>query len=212
MISGPQTRRGRALEIAIVISVLLHILVGGFATYRYPMIAKMLEKHFRMPKQHEMAALSTTIRIEKRTKPRVAPAVRPQPRVMPVRPQPRVMPRVAQLPTVEKQPVAPRPKPTEIAKIVPRAKVVQATHPVPKGEQITAKQPAKVALNVPTTKNAQKMTDQQIEQMEQRFAQTIAVARANSDPTRVPPASQPATMKRAKLDITGVNELLRRGE
>ena len=41
----------------------------------------------------------------------------------------------------------------------------------------------------------------QIAEMEQRFRQTIAMARANNDPTRVPPQGPAATMKRAHLDI-----------
>ena len=38
------------------------------------------------------------------------------------------------------------------------------------------------------------------------------MAKAANDPTRVQPQDQPQTMKRAHLDIAGVNELLRRGE
>ena len=197
MISFPERpKRGRILEIAIVISIAVHLLLGGFVSYHHPALAKLYQKLIPPPREEKrkIVALSTAITIEKRTKPRPVPPSRPQRAHVPIRPQPRIVPQVAVAP--RRQP-APLPKPTEIARIVPRAKEIQAAHPVPKGEAV--RQP-------------QKMSEQQLEEMQQRFSQTIAMARANNDPTRVPPQNQPSTLKRAKLDIEGIDDLMRRGE
>ena len=179
-------RTGRILEIAIVVSILLHLLLGGFFTGHHPLLAKLLPRIQPTPERRDMAALSTAVTIEKRIRPRVAPPQKPVP------PQPQVVPRVAAVP-VPQAAVAPRRR-EEIAKIVPRAT------------------PMQVARIAPPRAPAQKLSQQQIAAMEQRFAQTIAMARAANDPTRVPPQESSSTMKRAHLDIAGVDELMRRGE
>ena len=218
MISIPESeyanerlKRRNVLEVALAVSIAVHMLLGGFATYKHSWLAKMVAKLQPQFKQddHKMAALSTAITIEKRTHPRVAPPPRPAPQPLP--PQPRVVPRVAQVP----QPVVkePLPKPTEIARIVKHAKEVQSTYPKVRGEAITPKKPEQVAeIRAPRLNPSQKMSESQLAEMEQRFQQTISVAKANSDPTRVPPGYQPSTMKHSRLDITGVNELMSRGE
>ncbi|MBV8600884.1 MAG: hypothetical protein JO359_04885 [Candidatus Eremiobacteraeota bacterium] len=208
-------KRGRILEIAVVISLAIHLLLGGFTTFHQPWLSKIMARLVPPPKEdkHKMTALSTAITIEKRTKPRYVPPVPPQPKRVPVPPQPRVVPHVAVVPRQPKPVEVPRPKPTEIARIVPHAKLVQPAQPVPKGDAVAEKAPVQVAhIRAPRANPSQKMSEQQLAEMEQHFAQTIAVARANNDPTRVPPAAQPATMKRAHLDIAGIDDLMRRGE
>ena len=187
-------RTGRVLEIAIVVSILLHLLLGGFFGGRHPLVAKLLPRILPTPERREMAALSTAITIEHRTRPRVTPPQKAAQPARPTPPQPRVVPRMAAVP-VPRAAVAPAPRPraTELAKIVPHAKLIQPKH---------VRQPHQ----------PQKLSAQDIEAMEQRFAQTIAMARVNNDPTRVPPQQVTSTMKRAHLDIAGVNELMRRGE
>lgn len=210
--TSEQPKRSRILEIAIVFSVALHLLLGGFATFRHPWITKVMQRLVPSPKQEKekWAALSTAIRIEKRTKPRVAPPSKPQPVPQPVPPRPQVVPRVAAIPKPVER--APRPKPTEIAKIVPRAKA-QSTYAVPKGEEVTKEKPTQIArIAVPHEATSQKLSEEQIAMMQQRFAQTIAMAKANSDPTRVPPQTASSTMRRAHFDVAGIDELLRRGE
>src|SRR5579871_3996196 len=146
MISVPDEKRpksGRILEIAIVISVALHLLLGGFTTFNSPAMSKIMRRLIPPPKtkKEELTALSTAIRLERRTVPQARPKVNPVPQVKPVPPQPRVQPRVAVVPkpAVKPEPVKPqpRPKPTEIARIVPHAKEEQAPQPVPSGDKIT---------------------------------------------------------------------------
>jgi hypothetical protein len=147
----------------------------------------------KLPKNQQMAALSTAVTIEKRTRPRVAAPSQPQPK--PVPPQPQVKPRVAQV--EQPKPQEPAAKPTQIARIVPHAP------PLPPVAHVRA----------PHARPSQQMTQSQLEEIQRQFAQTIAMAKAANDPTRVPPqAGPPATMKKAHIDIAGVNELLRHGE
>lgn len=197
----------RILEIAIVISILLHLFFGGFLAYRLPEVSKLMQRLIPKPKdQQKIVALSTAVTIERRTTPRVVPPARPQVS-KPVPPQPRVQPQVARVPQPAQKPL-PRPepaaKPTEIARIVPHAK---AQPP------IAVRKPAVVAqIRAPRANPSQQMSQSQLQEMEQQFQQTIASAKAANDPTRVPPQSEAGTMKRAHLDIAGVNELLRHGE
>jgi hypothetical protein len=194
-----QPKRGRIFEIAIVVSVALHLLLGSFAMYRYPAVAKMVQRLIHEPKEKKrMVALSTAITIEKRTKPKPARPVIPQPQRAPARPQPRIVPHVATVPRPAIVPKElPAAKPTELARITP--------HGTP--------QP-KVAARIvpPHVKTTDELTQQQLAEMQQKFAQTIAMAKAANDPTHVTSTAPPATMKRAHLDIEGINDLMRRGE
>lgn len=188
-----ETKRRRVFEIAIVVSVFLHLVLGGFFAVRYPQVTKMLERVAKPPKNQQLVALSSAVTIEKRTRPRVATPSQPRPQ--PVPPQPRVQPRVAK---VERpKPPEPAAKPTEIPRIVPHA----------------APRPQIAHIRAPRANPSQQMTQSQLEEMQRQFARTIAMAKAANDPTRVPPqAGPPATMKRANIDIAGVNDLLRHGE
>ena len=192
-------KRGRIFEIAIVISVVLHLLFGSIAMYHNPVIAKLMERLIKEPKEKkEMAALSTAVTIEKRTKPRATRPVAPQRPVVPIQPRPRIVPRVATVPHPMPRPKeAPAPKHTEVAKIVAHA---------PPQPKVVAK------IAPPHTKSSDQLSQQQLNEMEQRFSQTIAMARAANDPTRVSSTAPPATMKRAHLDIEGINDLMRNGE
>jgi hypothetical protein len=193
-------KRGKILEIAIVLSIALHLLIGSLVAYRYPAVAKLMHRLLREQNQKEMVALSTAITIEKRTRPRPAPPVRPRPARRVARLKPRTEPHAATAPQPLRQAKElPRPQPSELAKIVPRA--------TPQETAVAARMAA------PRPKNPGQLTRQQLAAMERRFAQTIALARAQNDPTRVAPSTAaPATMKRAHLDIEGINELLRHGE
>jgi outer membrane biosynthesis protein TonB len=198
-------RRGRILEIAIVFSIALHLVLGSLATYKHTTVSKMLQRLLKQEKEDKYVALSTTITIEKRTVPRSAPQAQPQPKT--VQPQPRVVQRQAQLPAPVTKPVPrevpiPHAEPTEIAKIVPKAK-----------EHVeTPSKPKVLAYQAVPHKNSNQFSAQQLAEMQQRFSDTIAQARAESDPTHVTSTAPPATMKHAHLDVTGINELLAHGE
>jgi hypothetical protein len=192
-------KRRRAFEIAIAISLVLHLALGSFFAYRYPQVAKLLERIAKVPKEKQMVALSTTVTIEKRTRPRAIPP--PQPAHRPIVQRPRVRPRVAKV--EPPKPAEPAAKPTEIAKIVPHATA----------QPREVRKPQVIAqIRAPHVNPSQQMTQAQLQEMERQFAQTIAMAKAANDPTRVPPQQQASTMKRAHIDIAGVNDLLRHGE
>jgi len=196
-------KRQKILEMAIAISMLLHLLFGALIAYRYPQFAKVIERTLKPPKDdHRMAALSTTITIEKKTVPRAEPPARPQPQT---KPQPRVavVPKPAVPKPIEKPLPVPVAKPTELAKIVPHAKEQAPRVVVPK---VVAQ------IRAPHANPSQEMSQQQLTDMEHQFAQTIADARAANDPTHVAQQGPPQTMKHARIDIEGINELLRHGE
>ena len=188
-----EPRFRRTIDVAIAISLALHFLLGGFALIQYPAVTKMMQRLVKEPKEDKkMVALSTAITIEKRTKPRSVPPARPAPQRAPVQPQ-RVV--------VQQQPV-PRPAPSELARIVPHAK----EHVAPRKPEVVAR------ITAPRANPNPMLSQQQLTEMQQQFAQTIAAAREANDPTRVASSAAPSTMKRAHLDIAGVNELLRHGE
>ena len=191
--SDIKKRSYRLLEIAVVISFVLHLLFGGIAMFHRASITKLLQQAEK--KEEKDVALSTTITIEKRTVPR------PQPKPQPLKPEP-VPPRPQVQPQAPRIVPVPRSAPQELAKIVPRAK-----------EHVAVNKPQVVArIAVPKT-NPNKLTQGQINEMNARFAQTIDAARAANDPTHVVPSTAaPGTMKRAHLDISGINQMLTHGE
>jgi hypothetical protein len=205
--SDIKKRSFRLFEIAIVISFLLHFVIGGVALYHHTTVGSLLERLLKKEKKEEkMDALSTTITIEKRIVPRTAPPAPPQPQTAQVKPQPKTQPHVATVQQPVTKPVprevpVPESKPQELSKIVPHAK-----------EHVAVNKPQVVArIAVPKQKPGQ-FSQAQLNEMSQRFSQTIDAARAENDPTHVTATAPPATMKRAHLDITGVNELLSHGE
>jgi len=201
--SDIKKRSYRLLEIAIVISFAMHLLFGGLAMFHRTTIAKLLQQAEK--KEQKDVALSTAITIEKRTVPRPEP--KPQPvKPEPVPPRPQVQPQapVAAQPVTKPVPrvdPVPRSAPQELAKIVPRAK----EHTAVNKPQVVAR------INVPHT-NPNKLTQAQLNEMNERFSQTIDAARAANDPTHVTTTAPPASMKRAHLNISGINALLTRGE
>jgi hypothetical protein len=205
--SDIKKRSYRLLEIAIVISFILHFLLGGVALYQNTTVGKLLQRLVKNEKKEDkLVALSTVITIEKRTAPRSAPPAPPQPKTAPVEPQPKIQPRVATLAQPVTKPVprevpVPESKPQELSKIVPHAK-----------EHVAVNKPQVVARIAVPKRNPGQFTQAQINEMSQRFSQTIDAARAANDPTHVTATAPPATMKRAHLDISGVNEMLSHGE
>lgn len=201
-----EPRFRRTIDVALAISILLHFLLGGFVFVHLPAVTKMMERLTKEPKKDEkMVALSTTITIEKRTTPRAVPPAKPQPQRPHVRPQQQVQPQVARAPrpaVVPQQQPVPKPAPSELARIVPHAK-----------EHVAPRKPEQVArIMAPRANPNPMLSQQQLAQMQQAFAQTIAAARAANDPTRVSASAAPSTMKHAHLDIAGINDLMRHGE
>jgi hypothetical protein len=137
-------------------------------------------------------------------------------------PSTRVVPHVAQRPT---QPVAkpvpvrettPAPaKPTEIAVIVPHSKAERAAHARHAGGSAAEAPPRRqeVAYQQQPANSSNRLTQSQIDAMQARFAQTIAMARKSQDPLRATQAgTDEATMRRFKLTVAGIDDYLRRGQ
>ncbi len=122
--SDIKKRSYRLLEIAIVVSFVLHLLFGGLAMFHQTSIAKLLQQAEK--KEEKDVALSTTITIEKRTQPRPQPKPQPaKPIPLPPRPQARPQAPIAAQPIAKPVPrvvPVPRSAPQELAKIVPHAK------------------------------------------------------------------------------------------
>ena len=200
--SDIKKRSYRLLEIAIVVSFALHLLFGGLAMFHQTPLAKILRQLEK--KEEKDVALSTTITIEKRTAPQ------PQPKPQPVKPAPAPHPQPQTAAAPQPQPVTrpvprtvpmARPEKQELAKIVPQAK-----------EHIAVKKPQVVARIAVPKMNPNKLTQAQLDEMNARFAQTIDAARAANDPTHITSTAPPASMKRAHLNISGIDELLTHGE
>lgn len=202
-------RRGRVLEIAVVLSILLHILLGGLAFRTNKELQKIVQR--MLPKEQrtdELVVTSSQIRIERRKAPRYAPPVKPKQ-------QKRLDEKVAAAPKLVETPAtaAPKPKPTEIAKLTKNA---PPQHDADLGKASSKRAPvltttkvARVAL--PKLKN-QMLSDEQLAAFTQHAQQAIDAARVASDPTHVDAQPSGSTMKHYALDISGVDSALRRGE
>ncbi|MGH7715744.1 MAG: hypothetical protein ACREML_07060, partial [Vulcanimicrobiaceae bacterium] len=202
--SDIKKRSYRLLEIAIVISFLLHFVIGSVALYQRTTVGHLLK-----PEKEKMSALSTTITIEKRTAPQPPRPPPPQPKPITGQVQPEPHPHKVQaaqpavVKAVPREAPAPRDQRKELAKIVPHAK-----------EHVAVNKPQVVArMAAPkTSANSHVLTQSQLNEMNERFAQTINAARAANDPMHITSTAPPATMKRAHLDMSGVNALLSHGE
>ncbi len=202
--SDIKKRSYRLLEIAIVVSFVLHLLFGGLAMFHQHLDRKALaaggkegrERRRALNDDHDREAHRS--RVLSRNRSLLKP--KPQPPRPQVQPQAPVAAQPIAKPVPQVVPV-PRSAPQELAKIVPHAK-----------EHVAVNKPQVVArIAVPKT-NPNKLTQAQLNEMNQRFAQTIDAARAANDPTHVTSTAPPGTMKRAHLDMSGVNAMLTHGE
>lgn len=188
-------RRGRPLEIALAVSLFVHllgiVLWGGFA--------RPLSELFEPKEKEEPVALSDVIRLEKRTVPREAerrvvvaeapPAAATVPRPE-VRPAP---PRVAVRPQARPQVVLPR----QLS--VPRHEAPPEPPPAP-AARVAAEAGQATTQEAPSAPNA--LSQAQLEALNSRFARTIAQSRI--DPNAVPaPAETPAANKRYQFVMSG---------
>jgi hypothetical protein len=211
-----EPRRRSVLEIAIAVSIGIHLLFGGVF---FPLL-RMVHV-VPQPKETPMVALSDVVTIEKRTVPRPEPVAQRQ-NVQPRRPTA----------VVQKQPE--RPKPTEPVK-EPRRAVAPAAQT--QRQEIAAKKPgetprarngvahagaatvprpeSEVALAPPQPRTPSQrpgaFTQQDLAALQRQFSQTIADARARSNPLNVP-TEPPEGEKRYPIQIRGIYGNLRTGE
>jgi hypothetical protein len=211
-------RRKRSLEYGIVGSMLVHLLIALFYFQGQALLTRM---HVRFPHPQpteEAVTISSSITLDKRARPKIVPQpAQPKPQQpQPRRPQSQPNPAtVAQMPKFE-QPSIPVPSKLrhELSKNVPAAapippktqheKQVTDTPTAPPIHTPQTPGPeSRVALQQRTKAQQQaaqirrnpsqpsQFSEQQIEKIQSELSQTIAQARSETNPLRVPP--QPAT-------------------
>jgi hypothetical protein len=209
MITTSQRRRAPVFEIALVLSLLLHlaaILLYG----RYGMaILQAVQSH---EKPEDFAATNDTITLEKKTVPR--PAVRrPAQPVHPAPPVPRTVPKVVAQQPAPAAPTAPpveRPTPLprrrEIAHFAPRAEEAE-----PPAAPRTAPESSTNRYAPPPAAKTRGFSEQQIAAMNQQFSQ--AISQSQSDLTNVaPPKQPPSTMKHYDMIMSGTLQDVQRAQ
>jgi len=215
-----EPRRWTVFEIAIAVSIALHLLFGGVF---FP-LSQLIKTPEPRPTQQPLVALSDVVTIEKRkTVPRPQPVTPPRP-VAPQRPSVVVKAQKPELPKppepVErpKRSVAPPAKRTErkelaAAKPSPLPDVENGTPREGKTKAIEGKTDVALAPVQPKTPATRQgpYSDQQLAALQRQFAQTIAQARTQSNPLNVP-TEPPAGQKRYKLQMRGIYAYLRNGE
>jgi outer membrane biosynthesis protein TonB len=190
--------RSRVFEIALGLSLLMHLLVLLVYLGVFARVAPLV----RPAQTDEPVAVSDVIRLEKRTIPR--PQVHAVP-VPPVAPQPPTPPQpvARQAPPPEPIPrtvAAPKPVPRhEIARVVPRAQA----QPRPAPSPANAQPRRQVALNpsAPQSRPQSNLEDAQPSQ-EQRYLR--AIAQSKSDLENIPPSRQaPSAIRQLNANMLG---------
>lgn len=167
-------RDRRLLLIALLASLLLHLVFGGvfglFGHYVAPVVAKLLPRATPSP---EIVATSDEITIEKRSVPRPRRAQRAKQHR--AQQQPR---RIAQLPALQAMPVptlapVPTSAPTSVPTTVPAYRPERGTIHHPRAEPVP--EPRQVARVVPPSSKSA-FSPQQIAALDAQFSKTIAQA------------------------------------
>jgi hypothetical protein len=230
-------RSNRILRVAVALSLLVHVVLGLLFFVSYDELSRLLHldrRHAQVkPPPDEIVTISSAIRIEKRPKP--VPAQRPahsQPRSR-AEPRPRSVPRPQAVAAVPRAVAVPQPvyrAPSllrhELAKALPiatsepaitrRARTVTPTPTAPPRTPAPLKQTA--ALERPATAGAaapsrsSKLSSEQLAQIQNDLAKTIAQARSHADPLRNVKPEPPAAPKEYRLQMHGVFGSLHRGE
>ncbi len=190
-------RRNRIFEIALVLSILTHLLfllvyLGVFARLA-PLVAPVQQKE-------DLAAVSDVIRLEKRTIPRPQVRAVPVPPRVPQPPTPPVVARKAAPVEPVHQPVA-APKPVarhEIARAVPRA----PAQPRPAPSAVEAQPQRQLALNPAAPQSRQPSTEDAQAAQQQRYMN--AISQSKSDLANIPPAPQaPSAIRQLNASMLG---------
>jgi|GEM_PF-1173701 len=213
---------GRVLRLALVASILAHLLAGLIFFAVSDEARRLLARfdlHHPVKQENETVAMSTALRLEKRTRStaggrpralRPQHAARPRPRT---RPAPQVgarVPHAAARPRpVERRPAVPK---HELAKVVPRAKAVPHTRAAPE-QRIAALQREQQRSERRAASRASRLSQAQIAKIERDLAKTIAEARAEAAPlSDTHSRTIPVATRHYTLDFSGIGKDLRRAE
>jgi outer membrane biosynthesis protein TonB len=225
-------RSGQILRIALVASILAHMLAGLLFIAASDEARRLLHIDIRRPVKKpddETVTMSTALRLEKRAKPETGGG-RPKPVVAEhARPAPQSVAEVPH-PLVEPKPVsAPPPaQKHELAKVVPHAtsepaKTTKAKKPsetptAPPATAAPAKQVASLQHPLRTTQPARpsraaQLSRAQIAKIERDLAKTIAQARSNAGPlSDTRKRTVASSVKRYAMNFGGVGTDLRRAQ
>jgi len=211
MITTARAPRTQQLLIAaFVLSILIHLFGGALWARANRLVAHIMH---RLPEQQQReveVATADVIHLERRTVPRPAQRNRNRPQPHPVaRPMARPVPLAAVVP----QPAIPHPV-QATARPAPSAAPEIATHvahgpPLVKHPQI-AQRPA-AGAPASQARKAQ-LSAAELEQLNARFAQTIAASHEDLATIQKRTEEQPVATKRYPLQFTGLQVTLQRGE
>jgi len=223
MITRPESppRRRTVFEIAIAVSIAVHLLFGGVF---FP-LSRLLKAPEPRATEQPLVALSDVVTIEKRkTVPQPHPIAQPKPQtaqkpsvvLTQKRPELPKPPQPVEHPKKNVAPPAKRTERKELAAPKAAQQLVEADNGKPR-EGTTQGTDGKtdVALaplqpKAPSTHQGP-YTDQQLAALQKQFAQTIAQARTRSNPLSVP-SEPPAGQRPYKLQMRGIYAYLRNGE
>jgi hypothetical protein len=206
MITRPERKRRHVVEIAIALSIAIHMLFGLLVPWAHGLQA-IPAPHGTPP---PTVALSDVVTIEKRTVPRPHPLAQKQP-VQPQRATAPVKPQVQQPPAppvpqvVKKEEVAPHPQRHEL--VADKGKEPAPPKKPDAKLEVAYAQPHQQ----PPSKQRLPYSQQQIAALSREFSQTIAQEREHANPMDVQTAP-PAGLKEFKLQIQGIHSQLRSGE
>ncbi len=222
MISRPEpsapSPRARLLRLALIGSVLVHLLIFAFVFDAAGLLAKLMHVAPRPPK-NETVTMSTALRFEKRSVAQDVPpsTVRPpapqsQPvPVSPPHPVTRPAPPVPHVVAHRPVPPSPRPhrtKPRELAKVVPRAAPIESPHPTaPPRSPAPVQTPAPPAPQTESERQAQ-LSRAMIARIDRDLAKSIAQDRSRENPlsnVAHHPHAAAAASRRAAINIAGID-------
>jgi len=235
MITTTYEWRGqRILRVTVIVSLVLHALLFLFAFWVAGVAAKIFPvPHVKPPRdKDEIVTISSATHVAKKPVPvrAVRPVQAPQPRP----PAPQSVPRQELVPHPLHQPVAQLPVPSrelhELAKQAPKARpnppktvrektITDEPSAPPRTPQPHTPPPTKrVALadqlpaSVPQkSSHAARLSYEQLEEINRDLSRTIAQARSENNPLRVP-NEPPAAPKHYRIQMTGSIGALRYGE
>jgi hypothetical protein len=200
--SREEHRSERFFMLAIVLSLLVHLLAALLWIFAVPRLAKLRVVPAPAPTE-QFVTISSAIQIEKRAVPRPqnparppAPAPKPVPRQMPQKAEPPAWyHRELTSPKLAAQPAPPESTPLE--RPTPHPARVRST-PVPRRvAQVNPGESSQESKRSP-------LTQKKIDELEQEFSRTIAQVRSESNPLRVPQEA-PAAPKHYTTQMVGVD-------
>jgi hypothetical protein len=224
---GETRQSARVFRIALIASLLFHVMMGLVAFRAFDELAK-LTRLAEKPKEQDIVTVSSAITLERRPKP-VPPSRPVQHRAAPrpAPPPPAPAPVVRQVPVappvtavVPKPRVVPQERKPELAQLAPTAPPAPPKKPpheaprrAPRERHLALlEHPPAVSRAPQTTEHSGQYSDEQIAQIQSDLAKTIAAARTANDPLRAVPKETPAAPKHFRISMQGRFGDLRYGE